>query len=81
MLTNHTRLDFAVTVLAPARPLPVLLAELVVLGREAWQINAGAGGTRRDRSLARNRGQRVVDKYGVLELTEQAERGSQGGAA
>lgn len=39
MLTNCPRLGSAITAHAPTRTLPMLLAELVELGREAWRIN------------------------------------------
>jgi len=36
---NHSQLDSAMTVSAPVRSVPMLLAELVELGREAWRIS------------------------------------------
>jgi len=36
---SHSQLDPAITVCAPGRSVPVLLAELVELGREAWRIS------------------------------------------
>ncbi|MGH3852841.1 MAG: hypothetical protein ACRDR6_04955 [Pseudonocardiaceae bacterium] len=42
---NCSRLDPAITVPAPAQSVPVLLAELVELGRAAWRI------TERERSV------------------------------
>lgn len=39
MSVNCARLDPAITVPAPARSVPMLLAELVELGREAWRIS------------------------------------------
>jgi hypothetical protein len=36
---NCSRLDPAMTVSAPVRSVPTLLAELVELGREAWRIS------------------------------------------
>jgi hypothetical protein len=36
---NLSQLDPAITVCAPGRSVPVLLAELVELGREAWRIS------------------------------------------
>lgn len=38
MLVNRSRLDSAMTVSAPAYSIPMLLAELVELGRESWRI-------------------------------------------
>ena len=39
MSVNHSQLDPAMTVSASVRSVPVLLAELVELGREAWRIS------------------------------------------
>jgi hypothetical protein len=36
---NHAQLDPAMTVSARVRSVPMLLAELVELGREAWRIS------------------------------------------
>jgi hypothetical protein len=36
---THSQLDPAMTVSAPVRSVPTLLAELVELGREAWRIS------------------------------------------
>jgi hypothetical protein len=38
VLVNRSRLDSAMTVSAPAYSIPMLLAELVELGRESWRI-------------------------------------------
>jgi hypothetical protein len=39
MSVNRSRLDSTLTVCAPVRSVPTLLAELVELGREAWRIS------------------------------------------
>ena len=39
MLTNRSRLDSAMSCPVATRTLPMLLAELVELGREAWRIS------------------------------------------
>ena len=39
MSVNYSPLDPAMTVSAPVRSVPTLLAELVELGREAWRIS------------------------------------------
>jgi hypothetical protein len=39
MFTDHSRLDSAIAASTPTRTLPVLLAELVELGREAWRLS------------------------------------------
>ncbi|MGH3868480.1 MAG: hypothetical protein ACRDQ4_20635 [Pseudonocardiaceae bacterium] len=36
---SHSQLDRAITAPAPVRSVPLLLAELVELGREAWRIS------------------------------------------
>ena len=45
MLVNRSRLDSAMTVSAPAHSIPMLLADLVELGRESWRI------TERERAI------------------------------
>lgn len=39
MLTDRSRLDSGSTAPMPTQTLPMLLAELVELGREAWRIS------------------------------------------
>lgn len=39
MYVNHSQLDQAMAAPAPIRSVPLLLAELVELGREAWRIS------------------------------------------
>lgn len=39
MFVNHSQLDPAMAAPAPVRSVPLLLAELVELGREAWRVN------------------------------------------
>jgi len=45
VLVNRSRLDSAMTVSAPAHSIPMLLADLVELGRESWRI------TERERAI------------------------------
>lgn len=39
MFVNHSQRDQAMAAPAPIRSVPLLLAELVELGREAWRIS------------------------------------------